>query len=86
MKQIMVQFGEIEPFLTNNTPSQPRLLAILTNPEKLKNVKLELAFVIDWGGFFVKATYNLEGDGPLAFTCCEGVQKVDAAVRVAYTH
>ena len=41
--------------------------------------------MIDWGEVFVKATYNLERDGPLAFTCYEEVQKVIAAVRVAYT-
>ena len=89
MKQMMIQFGEIEPFLNQNTDlgpsSRPRLLAILTNPEKLKHLKLELASVIDLGEFFVKATYNLEGDGPLAFTCYEEVQKVVAAIRVAYT-
>ncbi len=87
MKQMMVQFGEIEPFLNHNTDlgpsSRPRLLAILTNPEKLKHLKLELASVIDWGEVFVKATYNLEGDGPLALTCYEEVQRVVAAIRVA---
>ena len=41
--------------------------------------------MIDWGEVFVKATYNLERDGPLAFTCYEEVQKVIAAVRVANT-
>ena len=85
----MVQFGDIEPFLAENTDmgpsSRPRLLAILTSPEKLIHVKLELASVVDWGEVFVKATYNLEGDGPLAFTCYEEVQKVVAAVRVGHT-
>ena len=89
MKQIMVQFGDIEPFLAENTDmgpsSRPRLLAILTSPEKLIHVKLELASVVDWGEVFIKATYNLEGDGPLAFTCYEEVQKVVAAVRVGHT-
>ena len=53
MKQMMIQFGEIEPFLNQNTdlgPSfRPRLLAILTNAEKLKHLKLQLASVIDLG-------------------------------------
>ena len=69
MKQIMTQFGDIEPFLKSSTDvgpsSRQKLLAILTNAEKLKHLKLELASVIDWGVVFVKATYNLEGDGPL---------------------
>jgi len=89
MKQNMVQFGEIKPFLTSNTylgpSSRPKLLAILTNPEKLKYVKLELASVIDWGEIFVKATCSLEGDGLLAFTCYEEVQKVAAAIGVENT-
>lgn len=89
MKQIMVQFGDIEPFLTENTDmgpsSRPRLLVNLaTSPEKLKHVKLKLASVAYWGEVFVKATYNLEGDGPLFFTCYEEVQKVIAAVRAGH--
>ena len=51
----------------------------------MKHLKLELASVIDWGEIFVKATYNLEGDGPLAFMCYEEVQRVIAAIRVAHT-
>ena len=89
MKQIMTQFGDIEPFLKSSTDvgpsSRQKLLAILSNAEKLKHLKLELASVIDWGEVFVKATYNLEGDGPLAFTCYEEVQRVVAAIRGAHT-
>ena len=33
----------------------------------------------------MKATYNLEGDGPHAFTCYKEVQKVVAVVRVGHT-
>jgi len=43
-KQIMLQFGDIEPFLNKNTdlgPSScPKLLAILTDHKKLKQLKL----------------------------------------------
>ena len=85
----MLQFGDIEPFLNRNTDlgpsSRPRLLAILSDQEKLKHLKLELAAVNDWGEVFVKATYNLEGDGPLSFTAYEEVRTVDEAVRVAHT-
>ena len=88
-KQLMVQFGDIEPFLNRNADlgrsSHPKLLAILSDQEKLKRLKLELAAVIDWGEVFVKATYNLEGDGPLSFTAYEEVRTVAAAVRVAHT-
>ena len=85
----MLQFGDIEPFLNRNADlgrsSRPKLLAILSDQEKLKCLKLELAAVIDWGEVFVKATYNLEGDGPLSFTAYEEVRTVTAAVRVAHT-
>ena len=88
-KQLMLQFGDIEPFLNRNADlgrsSRPKLLAILSDQEKLKRLKLELAAVIDWGEVFVKATYNLEGNGPLSFTAYEEVRTVAAAVRVAHT-
>ena len=48
-------------------------------------MKLELAAVIDWGQVFVKATYNLEGDGSLSFMAYEEVRTVSEAVRVAHT-
>ena len=48
-------------------------------------MKLELVAVIDWGEVFVKATYNLEGDGPLSFTAYEEVRTVAEAVRVGHT-
>jgi len=41
----------------------PKLLAILTDQEKLNRLKLELAAVIDWEEIFVKTIYNLEGNG-----------------------
>ena len=49
---------------------------------KLHNLKIELAAVVDWGELFVKATYNLEGDGPLAFTCYEAMQEVISLIQV----
>ena len=61
------------------------LLAILTDQKKVKHLKLELAPVIDRGEVSVKATHNLEGDGPLSFTAYEEVQTVVAAIREAHT-
>ena len=40
------------------------------------NLKLELAASIDVGEHFVKATYFLEGDGPLVFACYEKLSAV----------
>ena len=45
-------------------------------------MKIELAAVVDWGEVFVKATYNLEGDGPLALTCYKKIQEVKSVIQV----
>ena len=36
---------------------------------------LSSSLTVDWGEPFVKATYFLEGDGPLALECYEAIQK-----------
>ena len=60
-------------------------MTFFQDPQKAALLKIELASIIDWGEAFVKATYNLEGDGPLAFTCYEIVQTVAAFIQVANT-
>ena len=47
---------------------------------KLVQLKMELAIVVDAGGPFVKATYVLEGDGPLALQVYEEIQKLYATI------
>ena len=39
-----------------------------------------VAAVVDIGSYFVKATYNLEGDGILAVKCYEEILKIRAAI------
>ena len=46
-------------------------------------LKVELAIIIDYSCQFVTTTYNLEGDGPLAFVCYESVSALTAAVNIA---
>ena len=68
-KQLMGLFADVLPFLEELAPSTCRkLLAILVDTQKSSKLQLELAAVIDAGEAFVKATYKLEGDGPLVFT------------------
>lgn len=56
---------------------------VLSDPESLLKLKLELAVAIDVGEHFFKATYYLEGDGPLVFSCYEKLQAAaEANVRV----
>ena len=44
------------------------LLELLSNPIKSTQLEIELAITVDVGNIFVKATYNLEGDGPLVLS------------------
>ena len=45
---------------------------------------VELAATIDAATPFVKATYNLEGDGPLALSCYEAISALNVAARQAH--
>ena len=45
-------------------------------------MELELAALIDGGVHFVSATYYLEGDGPLIFSCYERLAAVSHAVAI----
>ena len=82
-----MQFGDIERFLieaeaTNVGPQLlPQLQAIFSDPERLINLKLELAITIDVGEHFVKATYFLEGDSPLVLSCYEKLHAVAQACQ-----
>ena len=86
MDQLLVQFGDVEPFLSkedlgsNNT--RKKLLTLLKDPQKAVLLQLELAAVVDWGVHFVKATYALEGDDVL--DCFDIVETVRAAIRTAH--
>ena len=86
--QILLQFGDIEPFLTRNQdlgPTlRPKLLQMITDVNTLPYLQMELAAVVDVGEHFVKATYNLEGDGALVLRCYEEIIKIRAALQVAH--
>jgi len=88
MLQVLEQFGDVEPFLQENSDLSPatrsKLLDILHNPQSLTTLKLELAAVVDMGVHFVKATYRLEGDGLLILVCYEEILKIRAAIQSAW--
>ena len=75
MKQLMIQFGDIHPFLTSAEDFAsaliPKLLSVLEDPYQARLLQLELAATIDAWEPFVKATYRLEGDGLLVLECYE---------------
>ena len=60
-------------------------MSFFDNLQKQALLQLELAATVDWEEPFVKATYFLEGDGPLVIECYEAVQKVSEAARVGHT-
>ena len=45
---------------------------------------MELAAITDYGEPFIKATYKLEGDGPLALECYEIMEFVSRSVELAH--
>ena len=61
-----------------------KLKQLLSDPQQLALLKIELAAVIDIGTYFVKGTYNLEGDGALATRCYEEVLTIRAAIASRY--
>ena len=87
MNQVLVQFGDIEPFLVENSDvcpaTQSKLLKILQTPQELIKLKVKLAAVIDVGQHFVKSTYNLEGDGLLSLNCYEEILKIRSSIHSA---
>ena len=88
MKQLMDLFGDVQPFLEDNTSISPatrgKLLGILQNSQEKAYLMVELAVTIDAAMPFVKATYVLEGDGPLALSCYETISALNAAARQAH--
>ena len=89
-KQLLEQFGDVPRFLQETATEKiapnivRQLQDLLSDPESLVNLKLELAVTIDVGEHFVKATYFLEGDGPLVFSCYEKLKAVAEACQAPY--
>ena len=59
-----------------------QLLDIFNDASDAKDLELELAALTDGGSHFVTATYYLEGDGPLIFSCYERLASVSHSVAV----
>ena len=86
MNQLMDLFGDVQPFLEESTSVSPvtrgKLLAILQNSKKSLSHG-GVSSTIDAGMPFVKATYNLKGNGPLALICYETISALNIAARQA---
>ncbi len=71
-RQLHDAFGDVLGFLeSENMPvaTSNALLEILRDPAQSRKLKMELAVTIDAMELFVKTTYVLEGDSPLALNC-----------------
>ena len=86
IKDVLLSFADIEPFLRENEDLGPnlrsKLLAFFNNPQITSKLQIEIAATVDWGEPFVKACYHLEGDGPLSIECYEIIDKVRACIAV----
>lgn len=69
INNVLRSFGDIRPFLDELSDSckatAQELRQMLDDPQSCLDLKIQLAAVVDVGVHFVKATYHLEGDGPL---------------------
>lgn len=88
IKQIHDTFGDVERFIVNGDSlpqaTKARLQGILLDPIKRAQLMVEVAITVDAGEPFVKATYTLEGDGPLALICYEKINELRAAITVVH--
>ena len=84
-QQIMTQWGDVPKFLAA-TDVAPKSCQKLKNLLQTAGTELliEFAVIVDVGEPFVKATYSLEGDGPLAPACYETLSSVKASVQVKH--
>jgi len=84
-RQVMDLWGDVPKFLSNADiapKSREKVLHLLQTKGKV--LLIELAVNIDVGEVFVKATYNLEGDGPLVLECYERVVGVRNSIQVRH--
>ena len=87
MKQIHDLFGDVERFLTTadlSPAAKVKLQGIMSNPSQKSQLMIELAVTVDAGEPFVKATYFLEGNGPLFFSCYEKLLVRKASISTAF--
>ena len=84
LNQVSIYFGDILPFLQEQQGIAPattrKLLDLVEAPHSAHAIRLQLAAFIDIRKHFVQATYALEGDGPLVFSCYRILQFVATAL------
>ena len=85
--QLLEYFGDVEGFLRTNSDlglaTRAKLLQFFDDLQKVL-LQIELAAVIDSGERFVKACYNLEGDGILSLSTYELINTVVMGIQTAH--
>ena len=84
LAKLLSTFGDVSNLLEHDDISPAnasKLRAILTDASKTRNLKLELAATVDCMEPFVKAMFNLEGDGFLALEVYERLTALYISVR-----
>ena len=82
IKHVHDAFGDVKSFLEHDNlpPSRIQLLEIVNDPPNNRKLKMELAITVDAGEPFVKATYRMEGDGPLVFSAYEEISTLRSTI------
>ena len=78
-------FGDVARFITNvedTSITLRRLTACIDCLETRARIQMQLAATVEFGERFVKATYRLEGDGPL---CLKAYEEISSLVRFVNT-
>ena len=76
-------FGDFEKFLKNEDlllANPTKLLQVLNDPAKTRNLKIEIATTVDAMELFVKATYKLESDSALSLVAYQQLNILYASV------
>ena len=87
IEQVHNSIGDVETFLQNEylpSTTVTKMTAILNNPGLCRKLKIEIAVTVDSMAPFVRATYNLEGDGVLALVAYDCVQSLFAHVHAGH--
>ena len=81
-KQILDAFSDVKSFLEDEShpSSRTHLLEILNDLPSYRKLNMEIASTVDAGEPFVKATYQLEGDGPLVFLAYEEIRTLFSTI------
>ena len=80
-------FNDVKKFLERDdllpaTSTKP--LQVLDNPAKTRKLKIEITTTVDAMETFVKATYMLEGDGPLNLEAYQQLSILFASMSIQH--